>query len=187
MGISEILTLSFALAMDAFAVSIATGICLKELNKRQAFRMSFHFGLFQALMPVIGWYLGLSIKQIVMLFAPWIAFGLLSFIGIKMILESRESDKDSCDTLKDPTKGMSLIILSVATSIDALAVGLSFSILNRPITFAATMIGIVAFIMSLIGIYSGKKASTAPKFGKYAEFIGGLVLVVIGLKILLIG
>jgi putative Mn2+ efflux pump MntP len=187
MNFTEILALSLALAMDAFAVSVASGICLREVNKRQAFRLAFHFGLFQALMPVIGWYLGLSIKSLVTIFAPWIAFGLLTFIGVKMIIESREDDKQECDTAKDPTKGLSLIILSIATSIDALAVGLSFSILNRPIFFAATVIGIVAFIMTVIGIYLGKKVAGAPKLGKIAELTGGTVLVLIGLKVLLIG
>ncbi len=187
MNLTEILIISIALAMDAFTVAVASGICLKKVDRRQTFRLAFHFGLFQALMPVIGWYLGLSVRSLITVFAPWIAFGLLCFIGIKMIIESREAGDESCETYKDPTKGMSLIILSVATSIDALAVGLSFSILSRPIAFASTMIGIVAFIMTAAGIHIGKKVANAPRFGQVAEFAGGTVLILVGLKILLIG
>lgn len=187
MNLIEILILSLALAMDAFAVALANGICLREVNKRQTFRLAFHFGLFQMLMPIIGWYLGLTIRTFVTIFAPWIAFGLLCAIGINMIIESREAEDSSCKKTKDPTKGLSLIILSVATSIDALAVGLSFSILNRPIAFASAIIGIVAFIMTIIGLHLGKQAASMPNLGKIAELAGGMVLIVIGLKILLIG
>ncbi|MEE8551919.1 MAG: manganese efflux pump MntP family protein [Desulfobacterales bacterium] len=179
----NISAIAMALAMDAFAVSIATGVSLKDVSFRQTFRMSWHFGLFQAMMPVIGWSVGLSIRAYIERYDHWVAFVLLAFVGINMIREAFQHDKGE-EQKKDPTKGMTLVILSVATSIDALAVGLSISILNVSIWTPALIIGIVAGIFSIVGLQIGKRISSATRFGRYAGAIGGIVLLAIGFKIL---
>ncbi|WP_419779050.1 manganese efflux pump MntP family protein [Maridesulfovibrio sp.] len=180
----EIFIISVALAMDAFTIAVACGLCMPEVNKRQNFRLSFHFGLFQALMPLLGWLAGLTVKSMVEVYAPWISFFLLAFVGGKMIQESFETD-DSCDTHKDPTKGFSLVFLSVATSLDALAVGLSFSIMDYPIVFPCVMIGITALILTSFGLWLGKSFAKASRYSHIAERVGGVVLILIGVKLLL--
>jgi putative Mn2+ efflux pump MntP len=180
----EILIISVALAMDAFTIAVACGLCMPEVSKRQNFRLSFHFGLFQALMPFAGWLAGLTVKSMVETYAPWISFILLVFVGGKMIKESFETD-DSCDPYKDPTKGFSLIFLSVATSLDALAVGLSFSIMDFQILFPCIMIGITALLLTSFGLWLGRSFAKASRYSHIAEKIGGTVLILIGLKILL--
>ena len=174
---------AFALAMDAFAVSIASGVSLKRVSLRQTFRMSFHFGFFQALMPVIGWSGGLTVRSLIEQYDHWIAFLLLALVGGHMIRESFHSEKDKKEK-NDPTRGITLIILSVATSIDALAVGLSLSILNISIWVPALVIGIVAAIATGVGLHIGKKVGTASHVGQYAELVGGIVLLLIGVRIL---
>lgn len=181
MGNIELITIAIALAMDAFAVATATGVTLKSVSKRQAFRLSWHFGLFQALMPIIGWYLGGTVREYIDAYAHWIAFALLGYIGFNMIKEAFEEEDDSKG---DPTKGMSLVVLSVATSIDALAVGLSLSMLGVSVWWPSLVIGIVALVFTLIGLKLGKTAAQAQSIGKYAELLGGTVLICIGLKIL---
>src|SRR5450759_3236791 len=121
--------IAVALAMDAFAVALATGLALSIMNGRHLFRLGFHFGLFQAMMPVIGWLAGMTIQAWIAAYAHWVAFFLLAFVGTKMIYEAF-ADHGEEDLIRDPTRGWSLIILSVATSIDALAVGLTLAILN---------------------------------------------------------
>ncbi|WP_432736973.1 manganese efflux pump MntP [Maridesulfovibrio sp. FT414] len=180
----EIIILSIALAMDAFTIAVACGLCMPSVNKRQNFRLAFHFGLFQALMPLIGWAAGLTVKSMVETYAPWISFFLLAFVGGKMIKESFETD-DSCKTYKDPTKGLSLVFLSVATSLDALAVGLSFSIMDYPIAMPCFFIGITAFALTSFGIWLGKSFARASQYSHIAERIGGTVLILIGFKLLL--
>lgn len=180
----EILIISVALAMDAFTIAVACGLCMPKVSKRQNFRLSFHFGLFQALMPFLGWLAGLTVKSMVETYAPWISFFLLAIVGGKMIQESFKSD-ESCDTQKDPTKGFSLIFLSIATSLDALAVGLSFSIMDYPITFPCIMIGITALMLTSFGLWLGKSFARASSYSHIAERIGGGVLILIGLKLLL--
>ncbi|MBI9110592.1 manganese efflux pump MntP family protein [Maridesulfovibrio ferrireducens] len=184
MTLYEIIIISIALAMDAFTIAVACGLCMPEVTKRHTFRLAFHFGLFQALMPVIGWAAGLTVKAMVETYAPWISFVLLSFVGGKMIYDSFQQD-ESCDTKKDPTKGFSLIFLSIATSLDALAVGLSFSIMNYPIAMPSVLIGITAFVLTAIGMQIGKKFSKASRYSHIAELVGGIILILIGLKLLL--
>ncbi len=179
----NISAIAVALAMDAFAVSIATGVSLKDVSFRQTFRLSWHFGLFQAMMPVIGWSAGLSIRVYIERYDHWVAFVLLAFVGINMIRGAFQQDKGE-EQKKDPTKGVSLVILSVATSIDALAVGLSISILNVSIWTPALIIGIVAGIFSIVGLQIGKRIGSATRLSRYADAIGGIVLLAIGLKIL---
>ena len=174
---------AFALAMDAFAVSIASGVSLKRVSLGQTFRLSFHFGFFQALMPVIGWSGGLTVRSLIEQYDHWIAFLLLALVGGHMIRESFHSEKDTKEK-NDPTRGITLIILSIATSIDALAVGLSLSILNISIWVPALVIGIVAAIATGVGLHIGKKVGTASHVGQYAELVGGTVLLLIGVRIL---
>jgi len=181
MGGFELITIAIALAMDAFAVAIATGVALKTVSSRQTFRLAWHFGLFQALMPILGWYLGSTVRSAIEAYDHWIAFVLLGYIGIKMIREAFEEDERSP---ADPTKGMTLIVLSVATSIDALAVGLSLSVLGLSIWWPALVIGAVALLFTAAGLHFGGTFSKAERISKYAELFGGMVLIGIGIKIL---
>ena len=183
MQLFNIVAIAVALAMDAFAVSIATGVCLKEVSPRQAFRLSWHFGLFQALMPIIGWSAGAAVHAYMAAFGHWIAFGLLSLIGLNMIREAFKPE--DCEiTPKDPTRGLSLVMLSIATSIDALAVGFSVSMLDISIWFPAFIIGVVAALFTIIGLQIGKRIGALTPIGFYAELLGGLVLIGIGMNVL---
>ncbi len=179
----NIFAIAVALAMDAFAVSIVTGVNLKNVSFRQTFRLSWHFGLFQAMMPVIGWFAGLSVRIHIERYDHWIAFGLLAFVGIHMIKEAFDPDTSE-KRKKDHTKGITLVILSIATSIDALAVGFSLSLLGVSIWTPAIVIGIVAGIFTIIGLQIGEKIGSAKQLSRYAETIGGAVLIAIGLNIL---
>ena len=178
----NILGIAVALAMDAFAVAVATGVSLKYVSFRQTFRLSWHFGLFQAIMPVIGWSAGLTIRSFIEQYDHWVAFGLLAFVGGHMIKEAFQPETDKIQK-KDPTKGLSLVMLSVATSIDALAVGLSLSFIEVRIVFPAVLIGIVAGLMSLVGVRLGERVSGL--FGARMELVGGVVLILIGVRIVL--
>jgi putative Mn2+ efflux pump MntP len=180
------LTLLFfavALAMDVFAVSVAAGIALKCVDIRQTFRMSWHFGLFQAVMPIIGWSIGLTVRSFFQRYDHWAAFALLAFVGLHMIREAFKEDNETC-AQKDPTRGMVLIILSVATSIDALTVGFSFSLLNVSIWIPAVIIEIVSILFSIVGLKVGEELGELSSVSKYAEIAGGIVIILIGLKIL---
>ena len=185
MSISYIIGLAVALAMDAFAVSIGVGIQLKKISLRQIFRLSCHFGLFQALMPILGWTFGSAIRQFTESYAHWIAFGLLALIGTNMLREafSNNDERDS-EMSKDSPRGITLVALSVATSIDALAAGLSLSMLNVSILMPALIIGIVACLFTIVGIYVGRKIAQFDKLSLYAEVLGGVVVWGIGLHIL---
>ena len=176
-----LLGLALALAMDAFAVALGTGAVLSRLTGRQLFRLSFHFGLFQSLMPVIGWLAGLTIMQWVEAWDHWIAFSLLAIIGGRMIYEAF-SDKEKTDD-RDPTKGLSLVLLSIATSIDALAVGFSLSVIGVSIWMPALVIGLVAGVLTVVGMLLGGRIGN--RWGSRVETFGGLVLIAIGLKILI--
>lgn len=179
MGIIEILFISLGLAMDAFAVSICAGTNKLTRGKRPTFRLSFHFGLFQFLMPIIGWFLGSAVYKYIESSDHWIVLILLSFVGIKMIKSglSKKSDLKSGDM----SKGMNLIILSIATSIDALAIGISFAILQTSIIFPSIIIGIVTACLSILGVQLGNKLGM--KFGKKMEIAGGIILILIGFRI----
>ena len=173
--------IAVGLAMDAFAVSIAVGLTLKQVSLRQTFRLSYHFGLFQALMPIAGWLAGRSIARWISPFDHWIAFGLLAAIGGKMIYEAVAGDEEE-DTPKDPTKGASLVVLSVATSIDALAVGLSLALLGVDIWYPALVIGLVAVAFTATGLHLGKRFGAL--LGRRVEIFGGATLIAIGVRIL---
>jgi len=184
MSIFNVLALSIALAMDAFAVAIAVGISLKIVSLRQTFRLSWHFGFFQAFMPVLGWMLGMKVYSLIQDYDHWAAFILLSFVGGKMLIDAFKGHKEDADGKKDPTKAMSLVMLSVATSIDALAIGFSISMLEVSIVFPAIVIGLVAIIFTVIGLFLGTKLGSSSKLSTYAEIIGGVVLLCIGVNIL---
>lgn len=180
MNLLAILFIAIALAMDAFAVSIASGGIIKKLHLRHAVRISLFFGIFQAVMPILGWLAGNGFRGLISSFDHWIAFCLLTFIGGKMIYESRSLDVDK---RMDPLKFKILLILAIATSIDAFGVGLSLSMLEVTILIPALIIGIVTFILSMVGVYIGRK------FGhfleKKIEVIGGIILIIIAFEILL--
>jgi putative Mn2+ efflux pump MntP len=178
----EILAVSIALAMDAFAVAIAAGVALKVVTGRQTFRLAWHFGLFQAVMPIIGWFGGFLVRDYFLRFGHWIAFGLLLYIGGHMLWEGLHRDEG--DTCQDPTCGSRLIMLSVATSIDALAVGFTLAMLGVSIWFPAAIIGLVALLFTAAGMHLGKLLGCQTRLGQYAEVLGGLVLMGIGGKIL---
>lgn len=178
MDFISIIFLAIGLAMDAFSVSITRGLTLK-CGIKYALIIALFFGFFQALMPVLGWLSGIKLQLIVSTIAPWIAFSLLFGIGIKMIYEALNTMEDVCNvfSLKE------LIILSLATSIDAFAVGVTFAILNTPIVTPIIIIGLITFIFSLIGVYIGKNVGHL--FENKIEIIGGIILIMIGFKIIL--
>ncbi len=183
MDIISIIVIAFALALDAFAVAVATGVCLGNVSGRQTFRLSFHFGLFQGLMNIGGWAVGLTFRELIENVDHWLAFALLSLIAINMIantIKKEDDQKHKCD----PTKGGTMVMLSVATSIDALAVGLTFSMLKVAIIFPALIIGLVAGLMTILGLHLGGMVGTNKSYGSKAELLGGLVLLGIAVNIL---
>jgi manganese efflux pump family protein len=179
----EILIIAVALAMDAFAVSVAAGVTLRTVSARQTFRLAWHFGLFQALMPILGWVAGLTIQRWIEAFDHWAAFGLLSLIGVKLIVESVRGDGgERKDT--EPTRGMTMVMLSVATSIDALAVGLSLALLRVSVWFPALVIGVVACVFTAVGLHLGGYVGRRFPLSRYAGVVGGVVLIGIGVRVL---
>ena len=181
MSTLTLIGIALGLAMDAFAVAIGAGLQLCGATPRQVFRLAWHFGLFQALMPIIGWLAGRTVSEYIEPVDHWIAFGLLAFIGGKMIYEALQ-EKDEDAEVCDPTKGWRMVMLSIATSIDALAVGLSLALLGTSIWWPALVIGVVAGVMTIIGMELGKRFGAL--LGRRMEIVGGLILIGIGVKIL---
>jgi len=177
-----VLGIALALALDAFAVSLGLGLSLKPATSGQTFRLAFHFGLFQFLMPVVGWAAGETLIRYIEKYDHWVAFALLLGVGGKMIVESFRPEKGSAAERADPTRGISLLVLSVATSLDALAVGLSLAALRVAIILPAVVIGIVAFTMTATGMKIGPVLGKV--IGRRAELLGGVILILIGIKIL---
>ena len=181
MGILEIILVSIGLAMDAFAVSVCKGLSMKKMEWKKAAIIGIWFGFFQGLMPAIGYFLGNNYKYLITSIDHWIIFALLSFIGMKMIKESfcncSEENINDCIDFK------TMIILAIATSIDALAVGITFAFLETNIIISAFLIGIITCILSIIGVKIGNKFGD--KYESKAELAGGIILVFIGIKILL--
>ena len=175
----EIILIAIGLAMDAFAVSVAVGATKYLKSKRAKFRISFHFGLFQFLMPILGWLAGSTVAVYIESIDHWIALALLTYVGVRMIRESFE--KGAKKYKMNPSRGWRLMLLSLATSIDALAVGLSLAIIGATIWSTAAIIGLITAALSLVGILLGKSIGGA--LSKRAEFVGGLVLIFIGIKI----
>ena len=177
-----VIAVAFALAMDAFAVAVGVSLNLKEMSRRQAFRLALLFGFFQFMMPILGWLAGQGVFRSIRAFDHWVAFSLLLFIGGRMAFESFRASEKTEKKVADPTKGVSLFILSLATSIDALAVGLSFAALHLAIFYPAVVIGIICFLITVIGTKIGPLLGQL--IGKRAELAGGLILIGIGIKIL---
>lgn len=194
MSLIAILFTALALSMDAFAVSVTKGMTIKNLSKKLGIKIALAFGIFQGGMPLIGWMLGISFEKYIKSVDHWIALILLSFLGYKMISEYIKSNKEekemkenkaqcefSADICEEKLSNKELIMLSVATSIDALAVGISFAFLSVDIVFASLSIALVTFLMCLIGVFVGNKIGDVFK-GK-AELIGGIILILIGINI----
>ena len=178
----EIFLIGVGLSMDAFAVSICKGLSMKKIKKRDVFIIALFFGGFQALMPFIGWFLGKGFESYITSIDHWIAFILLGIIGGKMLIDGIKAEDDE-ETGEFKLDLKELFLLAIATSIDALAVGITFTFLNYPIVECMSIIGCTTFIISFIGVYIGKIFGS--KYEHKAEIAGGIILIVIGLKILL--
>lgn len=180
MALSTLILIAIGLSMDALAVSISSGLSIPDVNRSHGLRIGFSFGLFQAVMPVAGWLAGTTMRVYIERVDHWIAFGLLALVGSRMIYEALTGH----DTGKpvNAAEPKMLLLLSLATSIDAMAVGLSFAILHVPLFPAVVIIGFTTFLFSGAGVYLGKRA--AAHTGTYVEILGGLILIGIGLKIL---
>jgi putative Mn2+ efflux pump MntP len=178
----SLFAIACALAMDAFAVAMVSGLTLNPLTGRHVFRLAFHFGLFQALMPVLGWTAGNAVNRYLSRVDHWVAFGLLAFVGGRMIwgaIHKAENER----VLDDPTSGWTLVMLSLATSIDALAVGVSLAMIGSKIIVPAGVIGLVAAAFTATGMLLGNRIGSA--WGRRIEALGGILLVAIGIKIVL--
>jgi putative Mn2+ efflux pump MntP len=174
----SILAIAVALAMDAFAVSIAAGVIIRGVTPRHVFRIAFHFGLFQFMMPIFGWFLGEAVSSQVSAFGQWLAFGLLSVIGGKMVWNAR-SDKTPSVT-SDPSRGLMLVVLSLATSIDALVVGAGIAFMNVAVWLPCVVIGLVAAGFSTVGMVAAGRIHR--RWDRVARVLGGCVLIFIGVK-----
>ncbi|MBE6733170.1 MAG: manganese efflux pump [Ruminococcaceae bacterium] len=179
MSLWELFVIAIGLSMDAFAVAICKGLSVEKLNRKHLLIVGTYFGGFQALMPLIGYFLGVNFRSIIESFDHWIAFGLLTLIGANMIKESMEK----CEELDDSFTFKAMLPLAVATSIDALAVGVTFAFLNVTIAPAVSFIGVITFLLSAVGVKIGNVFGV--KYKSKAEMAGGIVLILMGLKILL--
>lgn len=179
MGTFELLAIAVGLAMDAFAVAIGKGLCIRVMDNKNALTIGLFFGGFQAFMPLIGYFLGIQFEDYLTSVDHWIIFSLLSLIGVNMILESHREEKEKCDTLSIKN----ITILALATSIDALAIGITFAFLHADIYVGITVIGIITFLLSFAGAKIGSLFGM--RFKSKAEIAGGLILILIGMKILL--
>jgi len=178
MNIIDILFIGLGLSMDAFAVSVCKGLAMKKMNVKKALVCSLYFGVFQALMPLIGFLLGSGFKNVVSSIDHWIAFVLLGIIGINMIKEAK-----SCETVNDAMDVKTMLTLAVATSIDALAIGVTFAFLKVSIIPAITIIGVTTFVCCFVGVKLG--SIFGEKLKTKAEIVGGTVLILMGTKILI--
>ncbi len=183
MVLVEILLIALGLSMDAFAVSLGASASNRHMAPRAPFRLSFHFGLFQCLMPIAGWLLGSEVARLVAWSAAWVAWAVLTAVGAHMIYTAIHPSADAYRV--DPSRGMALVVLSVATSLDAFAVGFSLAMLRISIWYPAVVIGIVTAVLSLAGVRLGARLSHG--VGRPMEVMGGALLIGIGLRILLAG
>lgn len=180
MGFLEITITSIGLAMDAFATSICKGLALKKINFKKCMIVGLYFGIFQGLMPVIGYLLGSALGEYILRVDHWIAFALLTFVGSSMLIDATSKKEE---TVTNDISFKSMLPLAVATSIDALAVGVTFAFLKVNILFSVLLIGIITFILSIIGVKIGSKFGK--KYEKKAQILGGAILIIMGLRILL--
>lgn len=181
-AVVQALFLGLGLAMDAFSVSVSDGILLGKVKLSQAAKIALFFGVFQFIMPVLGYLAGSTFAGIIESFDHWVAFALLAIIGAKMIYEA-VSDKESENNGGNPLALKTLTVLAVATSIDALAVGVTFATISAPVIMSSSIIGVVTFTVCLAGVYLGSKCGNI--FGNKAEITGGIILILIGTKVLL--
>lgn len=181
MGIVELVLIAVGLSMDAFAVSICNGMAVENLRLRDACKFGLFFGFFQATMPLIGYFAGKAFSGYVSAVDHWVAFALLAFIGGKMLYEAVKGDGEKC--VSNPLQFKVLFTLAVATSIDALAVGVTFAFMEMNIWLSILTIGAITFVISTFGAMIGKKAGVF--LGSRAEIVGGLILVFMGAKILI--
>jgi putative Mn2+ efflux pump MntP len=181
MDFVSVLLIALGLAMDAFTVALGVGMTRETIWFRPGFRLSFHFGLFQFMMPIIGWLGGMTVARFIASWDHWIAFALLAYVGGKMVKESFGHGQDHNES--DPTRKWTLVMLAVATSIDALAVGLSLAMIKVDILYPSIVIGIVAAVMTALGLALGKRLGA--RFGKRMELMGGLILIGIGLRVVI--
>jgi putative Mn2+ efflux pump MntP len=178
----EVLLIAAGLSMDAFAVSVGAAASNSRMAPRATFRLAFHFGLFQCLMPIAGWLLGNELARYIASVDHWIAFALLAFVGGRMLIAAFGGDEGRA-LRRDPSRGATLVMLSLATSIDALAVGLTLAMLDVGIWYASAIIGVVTGALSLTAIALGNQLGA--RFGRRMEALGGTILVAIGTRILL--
>lgn len=183
MQLWELFLIAVSLSMDAFAVSVCKGLSLKTIKLRHCLAVGLYFGVFQALMPLLGYLLASTVAAKITDYAPYIAFVLLLLIGLNMIREAVKGDEEDCDCCSLSPKAM--LPLAVATSIDALAVGISFALLDTPIVSSVLLIGVTTFVISAVGV--GLGSFIGSRFRKVASIVGGAVLVLMGVKILLEG
>jgi putative Mn2+ efflux pump MntP len=177
-----LLGVAIGLAMDAFAAAVAVSVSLRSVNRRQVLRLAWHFGLFQALMPIIGWLAGVSFVDWIASWDHWIAFGLLSMVGLRAIWAGLWGEEPD-EAASDPTRGVSLVVLSLATSLDALAAGVSFAALGVRVWVPSLVIGLTAGVLTAVGTVCGGRLGR--RFGAWAEAAGGVVLIGIGMLIVL--
>lgn len=182
MGLLELFILAVGLSMDAFAVAVCKGLAMKKMSWKKAAIVALYFGGFQAGMPLLGYLLGINFQEYIVSVDHWIAFVLLGLIGFNMIKESREGDCDD-DDASDSIAFKEMVVLAIATSIDALAVGITFAFLQVNIVPAVSFIGVCTFTLSLLGVKIGNVFGV--KYKSKAEFAGGLILILLGTKILL--
>ncbi len=182
MNIIEVLLISLSMAMDAFAVCLGAGTSGQANGSRPVFRLAFHFGLFQFIMPVLGWFAGMTIVRFIAAYDHWVAFLLLAYVGGRMVWSGIHPEMEAKKS--DPSRGWTLVLLSIAVSIDALAVGFSLGLVGVTIWYPAAVIGVVTGLVSWLGLHLGGRLGQ--KFGKRVEIIGGVVLIGIGVRILLL-
>ena len=184
MGIWELFLIAVGLSMDAFAASVCKGLSMKKVDVRYGLVLAVFFGGFQALMPLLGWLLGSRFQQYITSIDHWIAFALLLVLGVKMIIDAvREEDEAVCQSDRMEMNLKEIVMLAVATSIDALAVGVSFAFLSVNIGAAVSFIGVITFVLSMVGVKAGSLFGA--KYKSKAELAGGVILILMGLKILL--
>ena len=183
MSYIELVLMAISLAMDAFAVSICNGLAMKKVTAKKALTFGLYFGAFQALMPFLGYLLGVQFATFIEAFDHWIAFVLLALIGGKMVQESLSKGEDEHPTTEPELSPRTMLPLAVATSIDALAMGVTFAVIGVDIVPAVSLIGLITLLISTAGVYIGRYFGL--RFKSKAELVGGITLILIGLKILL--
>lgn len=181
MGWVALFVIAFSLSLDAFTVATVAAITLRELTQRQRFRLSFHFGLFQAIMLAAGWCLGSAIARLLHRLDAWVAFALLALVGGNIVRNALRGEKQERRVI-DPTRGWNLVFLSVASSLDALAVGISLAMVSIPVFRSTLIVGLVSYGMTLLGMGIGQKAGAI--WGRRCELFGGIILILIGVYFL---